>query len=108
MSDLPNGWRPSTLGEVARVLDSRRIPLNARERDARRGPFPYYGANGQVGTIDDYLFEGDHILLAEDGGYFDDPNRPNATRLAANSGSITTRISCKRPRPSSSASFCTC
>ena len=78
MSDLPYGWRPSTLGEVARVLDSRRIPLNARERDARRGPFPYYGANGQVGTIDDYLFEGDHILLAEDGGYFDDPNRPNA------------------------------
>jgi type I restriction enzyme S subunit len=54
------------------ALDNRRVPLNATERAQRRGGYPYYGANGQVDTIDDYLFDGDYILLAEDGGYFDD------------------------------------
>lgn len=78
MSENPHGWVESTLGDVAIISDARRIPLNARERAMRPGPYPYYGANGQAGTIDDYLFEGDHILLAEDGGYFDNPNRPNA------------------------------
>jgi type I restriction enzyme S subunit len=39
------------------------------------GEYPYFGANGQVDIVGDYLFDGDYILLAEDGGYFDDPNR---------------------------------
>ena len=77
-AELPLGWVTTTLGEVAEVHDHRRIPLNQAQRAARPGPYPYYGANGQVGTVDDFLFEGDHILLAEDGGYFDDPFRPNA------------------------------
>lgn len=76
--ELPPGWVSATVGELAEVLDSRRIPLNQAERAKRPGPYPYFGANGQVGTIDGYLFDGRHILLAEDGGYFDDPFRPNA------------------------------
>ena len=76
--DLPPGWISITLADVTEIHDSRRIPLNQSERDKRPGPFPYYGANGQAGTIDDFLFEGDHILLAEDGGYFDNPYRSNA------------------------------
>ena len=44
------------------------------------GSYPYYGANGQVDTVGDYLFDGDYILLAEDGGYFDDPRRGVAYR----------------------------
>lgn len=39
------------------------------------GSYPYYGANGQVGSVGDFLFEGKHILVAEDGGYFDQPER---------------------------------
>jgi type I restriction enzyme, S subunit len=76
--ELPPGWIDETLGAVAEVHDSRRVPLNQTERSTRPGPYPYYGANGQVGTLDAYIFEGDHVLLAEDGGYFDDPYRPNA------------------------------
>jgi type I restriction enzyme S subunit len=76
--DLPESWFGATLGDVAEVHDSRRVPLNQAERSIRPGPYPYYGANGQVGTLDAYIFEGDHVLLAEDGGYFDDPYRPNA------------------------------
>jgi type I restriction enzyme S subunit len=49
--------------------------LNATERANRQGPYPYYGANGLVGHIDDFRFDGEYVLLAEDGGYFGDPGR---------------------------------
>jgi type I restriction enzyme, S subunit len=68
-------WDQVPLMEVVDLHDSRRVPLNNTERAARKGPYPYYGANGQVDTIDGFLFDGDYVLLAEDGGYFDDPSR---------------------------------
>lgn len=84
MSDVPDdlseGWVLARLGELVVVLDSKRVPINADERAGRVGPYPYYGANGQVGTIDDYLFDGDFILVAEDGGFFDQRGRGVAYR----------------------------
>src|SRR5271168_4855319 len=75
MSGLPQGWRGAPLMEIVDLHDNRRIPLNAKERATRQGPYPYYGANGQVDSIDDYIFDGEYVLLAEDGGYFDDRSR---------------------------------
>jgi type I restriction enzyme S subunit len=81
---LPDGWRWGKLGEVCEFLDSRRIPINDSERTRRIANkkqselFPYYGANGQVGWIDDYLFDEPLILLAEDGGNFGSTQRPIA------------------------------
>ena len=72
---LPPGWSSAALLDVVDLHDSRRIPLNAQQRAAMPGNFPYYGANGQVGTVGDYLFDGPHILVAEDGGFFDQPER---------------------------------
>lgn len=72
MSDvIPDGWSKSNIHATCDVLDSKRIPLNSRERATRKGDYPYYGANGVQGYIDDYIFEGEHVLLAEDGGNFD-------------------------------------
>jgi type I restriction enzyme S subunit len=73
--DLPMGWASTALTEVIELHDSKRIPLNQQQRSLRQGIYPYYGANGQVDSIDDFLFDGEYILLAEDGGYFDDPSR---------------------------------
>jgi type I restriction enzyme, S subunit len=75
MSDLPNGWTKAPVTEFAALHDNRRIPLNAKQREAMRGNYPYYGANGLVDHVNDYLFDGEYTLLAEDGGYFDDPRR---------------------------------
>jgi len=72
---LPEGWEEAPLLDVVDLHDSRRVPLNAAQRAAMPGSYPYYGANGQVGSVGDYLFEGKHILVAEDGGYFDQPER---------------------------------
>ncbi|BEE11828.1 hypothetical protein VAWG004_03310 [Aeromonas veronii] len=47
-------------------LDYLRIPINKEERLRRCGDVPYYGANGQVGFIDDYLFDEDLVLVVED------------------------------------------
>ena len=68
---VPEGWRSNTIGECCNILDSQRIPLNSEERAIRQGDYPYYGANGIQGFIDDFIFEGDAILVAEDGGNFD-------------------------------------
>ncbi len=58
-------WRETVLGDVTENHDGRRIPV--KESDRRPGPFPYYGASGIVDNIDDYLFDGDFLLIAEDG-----------------------------------------
>jgi type I restriction enzyme S subunit len=82
--ELPVGWAAARLEEVTEILDSQRIPLNADERMARiEGKeedelFPYYGATGQVGWIDDFLFDEQLILLGENGIPFFDPLRYKA------------------------------
>ncbi len=85
---LPDGWRWVKLGEVCEFLDHLRIPVNDVERRLRTVGkqqaelYPYYGANGQVGWIDDYLFDEELVLLAEDGGFFGSFDRPIAYRVS--------------------------
>jgi type I restriction enzyme S subunit len=60
-------WPVVSLGDVIDFFDSRRIPLSSIERATRRGDFPYYGASGIIDWIDDYIFDGRYLLIAEDG-----------------------------------------
>ena len=67
------------LSEVADILDSFRKPINSTERTKRiQGKtenelYPYYGATGQVGLIDEYLTDGEYVLVGEDGAPFLEP-----------------------------------
>lgn len=74
-SELPAQWIKARLADVVDVLDGKRVPLNGNQRATMRGEFPYYGANGLVDHINDYIFDGHYVLLAEDGGNFDKPER---------------------------------
>lgn len=65
-TNLPSGWAGVRLGEVINCLDYLRKPINKEERQVRQGDIPYYGANGQVGWIDDFLFNEDLVLVVED------------------------------------------
>ena len=65
--ELPKGWELTALGEAADNLDGMRVPLNMSDRDQRHGEYPYYGASGVIDQIDDFLFDGDYLLVAEDG-----------------------------------------
>lgn len=78
MSDLPPSWEWTPIEDIVDVLDSRRVPVNAKERAKRQGDVPYYGATGQVGWIDDSLFYEELVLLGEDGAPFLDPAKPKA------------------------------
>jgi type I restriction enzyme S subunit len=60
---LPDGWRTVALGKLAENLDSKRIPVKNSAR--RPGPYPYYGASGIVDSVEGYLFEGEHLLVAD-------------------------------------------
>jgi type I restriction enzyme S subunit len=60
-------WTDTTIGDVIDIFDSKRIPLNGSERKQRQGQYPYYGASGVIDYIDDYIFNGRYLLIAEDG-----------------------------------------
>lgn len=53
------------LGDVVVNHDARRVPV--RESNRKPGPYPYYGASGVVDYVDSFIFEGLHLLIAEDG-----------------------------------------
>lgn len=78
VSIVPEGWKVEPLSSCVDVLDSRRKPVNWKERESRIGPIPYYGATGQVGWIDDFLFDEELVLLGEDGAPFLDKSKPIA------------------------------
>ena len=69
-----------TLSDCCEFLENFRRPVKARERIS--GPYPYFGANGQQGWIDDYLFDEPLVLLAEDGGHFSTPERGIAYKIS--------------------------
>lgn len=62
-----NDWKEFFIEDLAEVLNHKRIPLSSMERGKRKGKYPYYGASGIIDYVDDYLFEGEHILISEDG-----------------------------------------
>ena len=68
------------LEEVCDILDSQRIPITASERT--KGVYPYYGANGIQDYVDDYIFDDELVLLAEDGGNFGSTEKPIAYRVS--------------------------
>ena len=68
------------LGDVCEILDSKRIPITASNR--KSGMYPYYGANGIQDYVDDYIFDDELVLLAEDGGYFGSTDKPIAYRVS--------------------------
>lgn len=79
---IPKEWQVGNVATMTDILDSLRVPVNEAERSKRPGDVPYYGANGQQGWIDRPLFNESLILLAEDGGNFDDfAFRPIAYRI---------------------------
>jgi type I restriction enzyme S subunit len=54
-----------TLDQLAENLDSKRVPITKSDR--KSGAFPYYGASGIVDHVDGYIFDGDALLISEDG-----------------------------------------
>ncbi len=79
---IPDEWGTSSLLALADCLDNLRIPLNDAQRQRMQGDIPYCGANGVLDYVSDFVVDDDIILMAEDGGYFDEyASRPIAYRM---------------------------
>ncbi len=59
------GWVDTTLDKISTNLDSKRVPITKNVRS--RGEYPYYGASGIVDYVAEYIFDGDTLLVSEDG-----------------------------------------
>lgn len=82
--EIPNNWCWARLSSISVNYDNYRKPINATERKKRIADkekdklYPYFGATGQVGFIDDFLFNGEYILLGEDAAPFLDKTAQKA------------------------------
>ena len=59
------GGVETTIDKISTNLDSKRIPITKSDR--KSGEYPYYGASGIVDYVADYIFDGDTLLVSEDG-----------------------------------------
>ena len=69
-------WEERKLNEVAIFYNGQRIPIDSSLR--KQGEYPYYGATGIIDYVEDYIFDGEFVLLAEDGANITMRNSPIA------------------------------
>ena len=68
LGDIPAHWQISRVKNECRCLDILRAPLNSVERGRMTmRAYDYYGASGVIDKVDDYLFDDELLLIAEDG-----------------------------------------
>ena len=70
-----------SLGDYIKNYDKERKPLSSRERNSLKKLYPYYGATEVVDFVDNYLFDGDYVLLGEDGTVIDAQGFPIIQRV---------------------------
>jgi len=63
--DIVPGWEKIKLSSISENNDNKRKPVTKSDRSS--GQYPYYGASGIVDYVDDYIFDGDYLLISEDG-----------------------------------------
>lgn len=80
--DIPLNWNVINVGDIVVNHDSKRIPLKNAEREKMIGNIPYYGATGIMGYVNRAIFDGDFILLAEDGSVMTDDGKPILQRIS--------------------------
>ena len=67
-------WRICKLEDCADFLDGLRKPIKSEDRKSEKGLYPYYGASGIIDYIDEYILDGEYVLLSEDGANILDRN----------------------------------
>ena len=74
------GMEWKRLPDICENLDRRRKPVTASNRTF--GPYPYYGASGIVDYVSSYIFDGNYLLISEDGANLLARNTPIAFSIS--------------------------
>ena len=80
--EIPEGWGVEKLGDITICHDSKRVPLSSNDRELVKGEIPYYGATGIMDYVNNYIFEGDYVLMAEDGSVMTEKGTPILQRIS--------------------------
>lgn len=80
--EIPEGWGATHIGDITICHDSKRIPLSSKERENKKGEIPYYGATGIMDYVDEAIFDGDYVLMAEDGSVMNEKGNPILQRVS--------------------------
>ena len=80
--EIPEGWGVEKLGNITICHDSKRVPLSSNDRELVKGEIPYYGATGIMDYVNDYIFDGDYVLMAEDGSVMTEKGTPILQRIS--------------------------
>lgn len=80
--EIPEGWGVEKLGDITICHDSKRVPLSSNDRELVKGEIPYYGATGIMDYVNDYIFDGDYVLMAEDGSVMTERGTPILQRIS--------------------------
>ena len=68
IGEIANTHKLVRLKYVAEILDEYRKPVTAQYRNQNADIlYDYYGASGIVDYVSDYIFDGDYLLVSEDG-----------------------------------------
>ena len=74
------GMEWKRLPDICENLDRRRKPVTASNRTF--GPYPYYGESGIVDYVSSYIFDGNYLLISEDGANLLARNTPIAFSIS--------------------------
>ena len=68
LGKVPAHWEVTRVKDEFRCLNRHRLPLGGPERGLMtKRSYDYYGASGVIDKVDDYLFDDELLLIAEDG-----------------------------------------
>ncbi|MEN4635551.1 restriction endonuclease subunit S [Pantoea agglomerans] len=67
---VPKCWEIISVSQFADCLDSQRVPVKKEKRISSEGIYPYFGANGEVDRVDEFIFDGDYVLVTEDETFY--------------------------------------
>lgn len=75
IGEIPEHWEIKKIKYVFTSFDNKRIPLSADERGKMsQRTYDYYGASGVIDKVESYIFDGDYLLIGEDGANLLDRN----------------------------------
>ena len=68
LQTVPGGWEVRRLKDIFSNMNTKRVPLSGVQRGMMKThEYNYYGASGIIDKVDDYIFDDDLLLIAEDG-----------------------------------------
>jgi type I restriction enzyme S subunit len=76
LGEIPQGWEVKKLGEIVENFDRLRKPLSKMQRSEMQGEYPYYGAAKVFDYVNSFIFDGEYLLMAEDGSVITTERNP--------------------------------